>query len=127
MHEIDEKVDRLARLATRRGLGGILLNTQPNFAWLTGGRSNQVDGSRENGSGPRPKMRTARRPPTPAIVSASAPSAPKGASPSPSRSSSLSSSPAACRCRSAAARGAAHRSMAIARFTRPAAKAASGK
>src|SRR5687767_9434969 len=51
MHEIDEKVDRLARLATRRGMGGILLNTQPNFAWLTGGRSNQVDGSRENGSG----------------------------------------------------------------------------
>src|SRR5918993_60322 len=51
MHDIDEKVDRLARLATRHGLGGILLNTQPNFAWLTGGRSNQVDGSRENGSG----------------------------------------------------------------------------
>jgi len=51
MHEIDEKVDRLARLATRRGLGGILLNTQPNFAWLSGGRSNQIDGSRENGSG----------------------------------------------------------------------------
>ena len=51
MHEIDEKVDRLARLAASRRLGGILLNTQPNFAWLTGGRSNQVDGSRENGSG----------------------------------------------------------------------------
>ena len=51
MHEIDEKVDRLARLATRRGLGGILLNTQPNFAWMTGGRSNQIDGSRENGAG----------------------------------------------------------------------------
>ena len=51
MHEIDDKVDRLARLATRRGLGGILLNTQPNFAWLTGGRSNQIDGSRETGAG----------------------------------------------------------------------------
>jgi Xaa-Pro aminopeptidase len=51
MHEIDEKVERLARLATERGLGGILLNTQPNFAWLTGGRSNQIDGSRENGNG----------------------------------------------------------------------------
>ena len=51
MHEIDEKVDRLARLAASRRLGGILLNTQPNFAWLTGGRSNQIDGSRENGSG----------------------------------------------------------------------------
>ena len=51
MHEIDEKVDRLARLAASRRLGGILLNTQPNFAWLSGGRSNQVDSSRENGSG----------------------------------------------------------------------------
>ena len=51
MHEIEDKVERLARLAAARGLGGILLNTQPNFAWLTGGRSNQIDGSRENGSG----------------------------------------------------------------------------
>ncbi len=51
MHEIDDKVDRLARLAAGRGLGGILLNTQPNFAWLSGGRSNQIDGSRETGSG----------------------------------------------------------------------------
>jgi antitoxin VapB len=51
MQEIDEKVERLARLAAERGLGGILLNTQPNFAWLTGGRSNQIDGSRENGNG----------------------------------------------------------------------------
>ena len=51
MLEIDEKVERLARLATAQGLGGILLNTQPNFAWLTGGRSNRIDGSRENGSG----------------------------------------------------------------------------
>ena len=51
MLEIDEKIERLARLATAQGLGGILLNTQPNFAWLTGGRSNRIDGSRENGSG----------------------------------------------------------------------------
>jgi Xaa-Pro aminopeptidase len=51
MNEIDEKVDRLARLAAARGLGGILLNTQPNFSWLTGGRSNQIDGSRESGGG----------------------------------------------------------------------------
>ena len=51
MHEIDEKVDRLARLATAHGLGGILLTTQPNFSWLSGGRSNRIDGSRENGSG----------------------------------------------------------------------------
>jgi Xaa-Pro aminopeptidase len=51
MLEIEDKVERLARLATARGLAGILVNTQPNFAWLTGGRSNQIDGSRENGSG----------------------------------------------------------------------------
>lgn len=51
MNEIDHKVDRLARLAARRGLGGILLNTQPNFSWLTGGRSNRIDGSRESGGG----------------------------------------------------------------------------
>jgi Xaa-Pro aminopeptidase len=51
MQEIEDKVERLARLASARGLAGILLNTQPNFAWLTAGRSNQIDGSRENGSG----------------------------------------------------------------------------
>ena len=36
MHEIDEKVERLARLATAQGLGGILLNTQPNFCVADG-------------------------------------------------------------------------------------------
>jgi Xaa-Pro aminopeptidase len=51
MHEIDEKVDRLARLAHAAGVGGVLLNTQPNFAWLTAGRSNRIDGSRESGNG----------------------------------------------------------------------------
>ncbi len=51
MQEIEDKVERLARLATARGLAGILLNTQPNFAWLTAGRSNQIDSSRENGNG----------------------------------------------------------------------------
>ena len=51
MQELDEKTERLARLATAEGLDGILINTQPNFSWLTGGRSNRIDGSRENGSG----------------------------------------------------------------------------
>lgn len=32
-------------------LGGVLLNTQHNFAWLTGGRSNGIDLTRENGAG----------------------------------------------------------------------------
>jgi Xaa-Pro aminopeptidase len=51
MQETDEKADRLARLARSEGVGGILVNTQPNFAWLTGGRSNRIDGSRETGNG----------------------------------------------------------------------------
>jgi Xaa-Pro aminopeptidase len=51
MNEVDEKADRLARLARAEGVGGILVNTQPNFAWLTGGRSNRIDGSRETGNG----------------------------------------------------------------------------
>ncbi len=46
--EIDEKTERLVRLCSREGLGGVLINSQPNFAWLTGGR-NGVDSSRENG------------------------------------------------------------------------------
>ena len=51
MHETDEKAERLARLARSEGVGGILVSTQPNFAWLTGGRSNRIDGSREAGNG----------------------------------------------------------------------------
>lgn len=51
VQEIDIKVERLARLARAEGVGGILLNSQPNFAWLTGGRSNRIDGSREHGAG----------------------------------------------------------------------------
>jgi Xaa-Pro aminopeptidase len=51
MYETDEKAERLARLARSEGVGGILVNTQPNFAWLTGGRSNRIDGSRETGNG----------------------------------------------------------------------------
>ena len=51
MPEVDVKVERLARLARAEGLGGILVNTQRNFAWLTGGRSNRIDGSREQGAG----------------------------------------------------------------------------
>jgi antitoxin VapB len=49
--ECDLKTDRLARLARESNLAGILIATQHNFAWLTGGRSNRVDGSRERGNG----------------------------------------------------------------------------
>lgn len=49
--EIAVKTDRLAALARASGLGGVLLATQRNFAWLTGGASNRIDGSREVGAG----------------------------------------------------------------------------
>lgn len=47
--EIEEKSERLVRLCSREGLGGVLINSQPNFAWLTAGGRNGVDASRENG------------------------------------------------------------------------------
>ena len=49
-HEIDEKTERLQRMLVEEGLGGVLLNAQHNFAWLTGGGSNGIDLSRENGA-----------------------------------------------------------------------------
>jgi Xaa-Pro aminopeptidase len=47
--EIEEKTDRLVRLCSNEGLGGVLINSQPNFAWLSAGGKNGVDSSRENG------------------------------------------------------------------------------
>ena len=51
MQELDEKTERLTRLAHENDLGGILVASQPGFAWLSGGGTNRIDGSRENGSG----------------------------------------------------------------------------
>jgi Xaa-Pro aminopeptidase len=51
MTELDEKTERLAKLSREADLGGIVVVSQPGFAWLTGGGSNRIDGSRENGSG----------------------------------------------------------------------------
>lgn len=51
MTELDDKTGRLAKLARESNLAGILLTTQTNFAWLTGGRTNRIDGSREPGAG----------------------------------------------------------------------------
>ena len=47
--EIAEKIERVVRLCHDQKLAGVLINTQPNFAWLTAGGSNGVDSSRENG------------------------------------------------------------------------------
>ena len=44
--ETDVKIERLTRLAHDTGVAGIVLATQRNFAWLTGGASNRIDGSR---------------------------------------------------------------------------------
>lgn len=48
--EHDEKIQRLARTAADAGFGGLLLAGHHNIAWLTSGRHNRVDGSRETGS-----------------------------------------------------------------------------
>jgi antitoxin VapB len=49
--EIDEKLERLARVIVDEGLAGVLISTQPNFAWLSAGGSNGIDSSREAGVG----------------------------------------------------------------------------
>lgn len=49
-NELEEKTGRLVAVLERENLGGVLLNAQHNFAWLTGGSSNGIDLSRENGA-----------------------------------------------------------------------------
>ena len=49
-NEILIKTERLQKMLAGKDLGGVLLNTQPNFAWLTAGGSNGIDTSRENGA-----------------------------------------------------------------------------
>ena len=48
--EHDEKLERIRRLAHAAGLDGVLLAAHHNIAWLTGGRGNRIDASREAGS-----------------------------------------------------------------------------
>jgi antitoxin VapB len=47
--ELDIKTDRLVSMLERERIDAVLLNAQHNFAWLTGGGTNGVDASRENG------------------------------------------------------------------------------
>lgn len=49
--ELEEKVERLQKMLFREGLGGVLLTSQHNFAWLTAGGRNGIDLSRDAGSG----------------------------------------------------------------------------
>ena len=49
--ELDEKAARVERMLVQAGLAGILIGTQHNFAWITGGGTNRIDGSREAGAG----------------------------------------------------------------------------
>ncbi|MDQ3254155.1 MAG: M24 family metallopeptidase [Acidobacteriota bacterium] len=49
--EIAEKTERLMSLMAAENLGGVLVGAQHNFAWLTGGGTNGVDGSRDPGVG----------------------------------------------------------------------------
>lgn len=48
--EIAIKAERLTQLLSAENLGGVLINTQHNFAWLTGGKSNGINLSSENGA-----------------------------------------------------------------------------
>ncbi len=49
MAELEEKTERLVRMLVENDFDAVILNAQHNFAWLTGGGSNGVDLSRENG------------------------------------------------------------------------------
>lgn len=46
--EIEIKTDRLQKMLSRENLGGVLINAQHNFAWLSGGKSGGIDLSKEN-------------------------------------------------------------------------------
>ena len=48
--EIQIKTERLQKMLAEDNLGGVLINSQHNFAWLTGGKSNGIDLSKENGA-----------------------------------------------------------------------------
>ena len=48
--EIAEKTGRLNKMLAENKLGGVLINSQHNFAWITGGKSNGINLSSENGA-----------------------------------------------------------------------------
>lgn len=48
--EIEIKTERLVQMLSGENLGGVLLNSQHNFAWATGGKSNAINSGIENGA-----------------------------------------------------------------------------
>ena len=48
--EIEIKTERLVNMLAAENLGGVLINAQHNFAWATGGKSNRINASIENGA-----------------------------------------------------------------------------
>lgn len=50
MSEIEEKSERIVKMLAQKDLGGVLINSQHNFAWATAGANNGIDLSRENGA-----------------------------------------------------------------------------
>ena len=48
--EHEEKLERVRRVAHDAGVSGVLLAAHHNIAWLTSGRANRIDASREAGS-----------------------------------------------------------------------------
>lgn len=51
MTEVEEKTERLTRMLAAQDLGGVMLTSQHNFSWLTGGGTNGIDLSRDAGAG----------------------------------------------------------------------------
>jgi Xaa-Pro aminopeptidase len=49
--EVNVKIERVRRWLAEQGLGGVLLRTRANFAWLTAGGLNYVNGASETGVG----------------------------------------------------------------------------
>ncbi len=49
-NEIEIKTERLVKMLNAEKLGGVLLNSQANFAWLSGGKSNAINLSAESGA-----------------------------------------------------------------------------
>src|SRR5882724_1650393 len=59
--EIQEKIERLIRVCSEQELDGLLINSQPNFSWLTAGGTNGVNLSTEAGVATLLVLRDGRR------------------------------------------------------------------